>query len=171
MTLISDEDIVLGLAGAIIALLLQFQLKDTLFPRREILPIDLRKLHSAACTSSCFRKISSVGLRLLEIGVMSNVFVYGTLMSEEVVMTLIKRAPKQQPGAFCLLQAILLAIISPYAITRLISLSHAAKIRGYRRHRIKGFIFPAIIPATESDEVNGLVGFIKIWQNKQICCT
>ncbi|BDA40600.1 AIG2-like protein D [Coccomyxa sp. Obi] len=60
---------------------------------------------------------------------MSNVFVYGTLMSEEVVMTLIKRAPKQQP----------------------------ARIRGYRRHRIKGFIFPAIIPATESDEVNGLV--------------
>ncbi|EIE26750.1 AIG2-like protein [Coccomyxa subellipsoidea C-169] len=60
---------------------------------------------------------------------MSNVFVYGTLMSEEVVAALIRRAPRQQP----------------------------AKIRGYRRHRIKGFIFPAIVPAEESDEVNGLV--------------
>ena len=88
---------------------------------------------------------------------MSNVFVYGTLMSEEVVMTLIKRAPKQQPGTFHSRQAILFAIITCMLQICLTYVHHAARLRGYRRHRIKGFIFPAILPATESEEVNGLV--------------
>jgi hypothetical protein len=35
--------------------------------------------------------------------------------------------------------------------------SPAARIAGYRRHRIKGFVFPAIVPASEADEVQGLV--------------
>lgn len=62
---------------------------------------------------------------------MSNVFVYGTLMAEEVVDVLIRRQPKKVP----------------------------ARVRGYRRHRIQGFVFPAIVPAGDADEVPGLVLF------------
>lgn len=38
---------------------------------------------------------------------------------------------------------------------------YAARVRGYRRHRIKGFVFPAIVPASDADEVPGLVSKCK----------
>lgn len=57
-------------------------------------------------------------------------FVYGTLMAEEVLKLLIKRVPANKP----------------------------ATLAGYSRHRVKGQVFPAIIPATPQDSVKGKVG-------------
>jgi hypothetical protein len=57
-------------------------------------------------------------------------FVYGTLMAEEVLKLLIKRVPAHKP----------------------------AVLPGYARHRVKGQVFPAIIPATPQDKVHGMVG-------------
>jgi hypothetical protein len=59
-----------------------------------------------------------------------NAFVYGTLMADEVLRLLIHRVPKSKPAA----------------------------LMGYQRHRVKGQVFPAIIPAAPSSKVQGLVG-------------
>lgn len=55
---------------------------------------------------------------------------YGTLMAEEVLKLLIRRVPPSKP----------------------------ATLSGYSRHRVKGQVFPAIIPATYQDRVTGKVG-------------
>jgi gamma-glutamylcyclotransferase (GGCT)/AIG2-like uncharacterized protein YtfP len=57
-------------------------------------------------------------------------FVYGTLMADEVLKLLIKRVP----------------------------VSRKATLSGYARHKVKGQVFPAIIPATPQDRVQGKVG-------------
>ena len=54
-------------------------------------------------------------------------FVYGTLMADEVLKLLIRRVPPSKP----------------------------AKLAGYSRHRVKGQVFPAIIPAAPKDTVQG----------------
>lgn len=64
-------------------------------------------------------------------------FVYGTLMAEEVLKLLIKRVPAHKP----------------------------ALLPGYARHRVKGQVFPAIIPATPEDKVQGMVCRSVLW-----CC-
>ena len=56
----------------------------------------------------------------------------GTLMSEEVLKLLIKRVPKAKPAA----------------------------LSGYTRYKVKGQVFPAIVPATSTSKVNGKVGSI-----------
>ncbi|KAF6261215.1 Butirosin biosynthesis, BtrG-like protein [Scenedesmus sp. NREL 46B-D3] len=57
-------------------------------------------------------------------------FVYGTLMAPEVLQLLIKRVPK----------------------------SRAATLNGYARYRVKEQVFPAIIPAKQSEsKVTGVV--------------
>lgn len=60
-------------------------------------------------------------------------FVYGTLMAEEVLKLLIRRVPPSKP----------------------------ATLTGYSRHRVKGQVFPAIIPATHQDRVTGKVGQLR----------
>lgn len=57
------------------------------------------------------------------------VFVYGSLMAEEVVQVLLRRQPERRP----------------------------ATLHGYRRHRIQKRVYPAIIPATPADSVQGWV--------------
>ncbi len=58
-------------------------------------------------------------------------FVYGTLMADEVVSLLIRRVPKAQP----------------------------AVLSGYKRYRVKGQVFPAILPAaSEPSKLQGKVG-------------
>lgn len=57
------------------------------------------------------------------------VFVYGTLLSEEIVKILLNRNPE----------------------------SHPATAMGYSRYRIKGRVYPAILPTLPSDELTGLV--------------
>uniref|UniRef100_A0A0D6R6Z4 Putative gamma-glutamylcyclotransferase n=1 Tax=Araucaria cunninghamii TaxID=56994 RepID=A0A0D6R6Z4_ARACU len=57
-----------------------------------------------------------------------NVFVYGTLMADEVVNVLLNRVPPCSP----------------------------AVLQGYRRHSIRGRVYPAIVPA-ENNSVNGKV--------------
>lgn len=57
-------------------------------------------------------------------------FVYGTLMAEEVLKLLIRRVPSCKP----------------------------ATLSGYSRHRVKGQVFPAIMPAKPQDSVQGKVG-------------
>lgn len=54
---------------------------------------------------------------------------YGTLMAEEVLKLLIRRVPPSKP----------------------------ATLSGYSRHRVKGQVFPAIIPAKPQDRVKGMV--------------
>jgi gamma-glutamylcyclotransferase (GGCT)/AIG2-like uncharacterized protein YtfP len=56
-------------------------------------------------------------------------FVYGTLMADEVLRLLISRVPPSAP----------------------------ATLPGYARHRVKGQVFPAIVPATPQDTVRGKV--------------
>jgi gamma-glutamylcyclotransferase (GGCT)/AIG2-like uncharacterized protein YtfP len=56
-------------------------------------------------------------------------FVYGTLMADEVLKLLIKRVPSSQK----------------------------ATLAGYCRHRVKGQVFPAIVPATATNKVVGKV--------------
>ncbi|WIA33423.1 hypothetical protein OEZ86_006556 [Tetradesmus obliquus] len=56
-------------------------------------------------------------------------FVYGTLMAPEVLKLLIKRVPE----------------------------SRAATLKGYARYRVKGQVFPAIIPSTSESKVKGMV--------------
>lgn len=58
------------------------------------------------------------------------IFVYGTLMADEVVKLLLKRVPPSKP----------------------------ALLKGHRRHSIKGQVFPAIVPAGPDDSVRGKVG-------------
>ncbi|DBB07818.1 TPA: hypothetical protein ACH3X3_009227 [Trebouxia sp. C0006] len=57
------------------------------------------------------------------------VFVYGTLLSEEIVKILLNRNPE----------------------------SHPATVKGYSRYRIRGRVYPAILPTTPSDELTGMV--------------
>lgn len=59
-----------------------------------------------------------------------NAFVYGTLMADEVLHLLIKRVPTAKP----------------------------ATLNGYIRHRVKGQVFPAIVPAAKESKVHGQVG-------------
>jgi gamma-glutamylcyclotransferase (GGCT)/AIG2-like uncharacterized protein YtfP len=66
-------------------------------------------------------------------------FVYGTLMAEEVLKLLIKRVPANKP----------------------------ATLAGYSRHRVKGQVFPAIIPATPQDRVQGKVGHVTMKVQQQ----
>eukprot|EP00879_Flechtneria_rotunda_P018383 GHRR01019282.1.p2 GENE.GHRR01019282.1~~GHRR01019282.1.p2 ORF type:complete len:151 (+),score=38.02 GHRR01019282.1:107-559(+) len=56
-------------------------------------------------------------------------FVYGTLMAPEVLKLLIKRVPPSRP----------------------------ALLHGYVRHRVKGQVFPAILPASPQSTVAGKV--------------
>ena len=60
---------------------------------------------------------------------MHKVFVYGTLMANEVVTALLARPHKR----------------------------FAATLSGFKRHRIRQQVFPAIIPATAVDKVSGWV--------------
>jgi hypothetical protein len=57
------------------------------------------------------------------------VFVYGTLMADEVVRLLLKRVPPSKP----------------------------ATLAGHRRHAVKGQVFPAIVPAPAPASVRGKV--------------
>lgn len=57
-------------------------------------------------------------------------FVYGTLMADEVVKLLIKRVPPSRP----------------------------ATLAGYSRFRVKGQVFPAIVPSQSDNKVLG-----KVW--------
>ncbi|EFJ46914.1 hypothetical protein VOLCADRAFT_105355 [Volvox carteri f. nagariensis] len=58
-----------------------------------------------------------------------NAFVYGTLMADEVVKVLIKRVPTSKPAA----------------------------LKGYTRYKVKGQVFPAIVPSTAESKVEGKV--------------
>ena len=62
---------------------------------------------------------------------MHKVFVYGTLMANEVVSALLDRDHERFP----------------------------AKLQGFKRYRIRQQVFPAIIPGTVGDIVEGWVGF------------
>ena len=55
--------------------------------------------------------------------------VYGTLLSEEILKILLHRVPDMSP----------------------------ATVKGFRRHRIQGRVYPAIIPAEGGAEVQGMV--------------
>ena len=55
--------------------------------------------------------------------------VYGTLLSEEILKILLHRVPDMSP----------------------------ATVKGFRRHRIQGRVYPAIIPAEGKSEVQGMV--------------
>jgi gamma-glutamylcyclotransferase (GGCT)/AIG2-like uncharacterized protein YtfP len=59
-------------------------------------------------------------------------FVYGTLMAPEVLNLLIKRVPE----------------------------SRAATLKGYARYRVKGQVFPAIIPSMPESKVAGRVSVL-----------
>ena len=54
---------------------------------------------------------------------------YGTLMADEVLKLLIKRVPR----------------------------SSQATLHGYSRHRVKGQVFPAIVPSSATAKVDGKV--------------
>ena len=56
-------------------------------------------------------------------------FVYGTLLAPEVVKTLIKRVPKMVP----------------------------AHLKGFTRYRVRGEVYPAIVPTKPEDVVQGKV--------------
>ena len=56
-------------------------------------------------------------------------FVYGTLMADEVVHVLLKRNPQKTP----------------------------AILHGYVRHRVNNHVYPAIVPGTSNDKVTGVV--------------
>ena len=58
-----------------------------------------------------------------------NAAVYGTLLSEEILAILLHRVPDMS----------------------------SATVKGFRRHRIQGRVYPAIIPAEGSAEVQGMV--------------
>ena len=58
-----------------------------------------------------------------------NAFVYGTLMAEEVVSLLLKRVPPAKP----------------------------ARLVGFSRYKVKGQVFPAIVPTGPQYEVSGKV--------------
>ena len=60
---------------------------------------------------------------------MHKVFVYGTLMAEEVVKALLQR---------------------PHV-------RYAAKVAGFKRHRVQEEVFPAIIPSLSADQISGWV--------------
>lgn len=60
---------------------------------------------------------------------MHSVFVYGTLMADEVTEALLERLPARKP----------------------------AKLSGFRRYRIQQQVFPAIVAATSADTINGLL--------------
>ena len=60
---------------------------------------------------------------------MATVFVYGTLMADEVVRALIHRVPRARP----------------------------AVVSGYRRHALRGQVFPGTVPAGATDTVTGKV--------------
>ncbi len=60
---------------------------------------------------------------------MTALFVYGTLMADEVLATLLHRVPQHKP----------------------------ATLSGFSRHSIKGVVYPAIIPSTADSSVSGLV--------------
>lgn len=58
-----------------------------------------------------------------------NAFVYGTLMADEVLKLLIQRVPVSRP----------------------------AHVTGFTRYKVKGQVFPAIIPSEKTAKVNGKV--------------
>ena len=58
-----------------------------------------------------------------------NAFVYGTLMADEVLRLLIHRVPRSKP----------------------------ATLSGYQRYRVKGQVFPAIVPCKTTSKVQGMV--------------
>lgn len=58
-----------------------------------------------------------------------SLFVYGTLMAEEVISTLLGRVPDHQP----------------------------ASLAGYRRHPVRGHVFPGMIPGQATDRTDGLL--------------
>eukprot|EP00197_Chlamydomonas_leiostraca_P012842 CAMPEP_0202861696 /NCGR_PEP_ID=MMETSP1391-20130828/3011_1 /ASSEMBLY_ACC=CAM_ASM_000867 /TAXON_ID=1034604 /ORGANISM="Chlamydomonas leiostraca, Strain SAG 11-49" /LENGTH=156 /DNA_ID=CAMNT_0049541125 /DNA_START=141 /DNA_END=612 /DNA_ORIENTATION=+ len=58
-----------------------------------------------------------------------NAFVYGTLMAEEVLRSLLRRVPTNKP----------------------------AVLAGYKRYRVRHASFPAILPAQPEDRVQGKV--------------
>ena len=58
-----------------------------------------------------------------------NAFVYGTLMADEVLKLLIQRVP----------------------------VSRSAHVTGFTRYKVKGQVFPAIIPSEKTAKVNGKV--------------
>ncbi len=58
-----------------------------------------------------------------------NAAVYGTLLSEEILKILLHRVPDMS----------------------------LATVKGFRRHRIQGRVYPAIIPAEGGAEVQGMV--------------
>lgn len=66
-------------------------------------------------------------------------FVYGTLMAPEVLKLLIKRVPE----------------------------SRAATLKGYARYRVKGQVFPAIIPSTSESKVKGMVRMLPWCSDRQ----
>lgn len=57
------------------------------------------------------------------------VFVYGTLLSKEIVNILLNRNPE----------------------------AYEATVKGYSRYRIQGRVYPAILPTLPSDELTGMV--------------
>ncbi|KAK9811051.1 hypothetical protein WJX73_009402 [Symbiochloris irregularis] len=60
---------------------------------------------------------------------MHSVFVYGTLMAEEVTHALLHRLPP----------------------------THAATLAGFKRHRIENQVFPAIVATSSADTIQGLL--------------
>lgn len=60
---------------------------------------------------------------------MPNLFVYGTLMDEDVVRSAMGRLPEAKP----------------------------AVLRGYRRYKLRNRLYPGVQKSAEADEVNGHV--------------
>jgi gamma-glutamylcyclotransferase (GGCT)/AIG2-like uncharacterized protein YtfP len=59
----------------------------------------------------------------------SNAFVYGTLMADEVLTSLLQRVPRMKP----------------------------ATIKGFARYKVKNAVYPAIVPSTPESSVQGQV--------------
>ena len=79
------------------------------------------------------------------------VFVYGTLLSEEIVKILLNRNPESYAG-------------EKHSGSREVLLTHlicrpipAATVKGYRRYRIQGRVYPAILRTLPSDVLTGMV--------------
>ena len=79
------------------------------------------------------------------------VFVYGTLLSEEIVKILLNRNPESHAGML----SVLLRSVLQSGIQALVR--SAATVKGFSRYRIRGRVYPAILPTLPMDELTGMV--------------
>ena len=122
-----------------------------------IAPLHHSRYYARSAPSHCdLRQLRAANVREVHMAKAHTVFVYGTLLSEEIVQILLKRYPEVHKG-----------LVSVWHSARTVSSRSStdrglpcitASVQGYSRYRIQGRVYPAILPTTPDDKLEGLVG-------------